>query len=259
MKIAVEGCGHGELDKIYAAMKHLEEREGVVIDLLICCGDFQAVRNLDDLECMSVPKKYLELGTFWKYYSGEAVAPYPTIFIGGNHEASNYLWELYYGGWVCPNIYYLGHSGVINFGDLRVGGLSGIFKSHDYRTGHHERPPYRGHEVKTAYHVRKFDADKLKAIREPVDVFLSHDWPRGIAHHGDLPALLRKKSSSPTRSATVPSARPPPRNSCARFDRGTGSAHTCTSSSPRSSTTPRATRPDSSRWTSASPDETFCR
>ena len=34
MKIAVEGCGHGELDKIYAAMKHLEEREGVVIDLL---------------------------------------------------------------------------------------------------------------------------------------------------------------------------------------------------------------------------------
>ena len=193
MKIAVEGCGHGELDKIYAAMKHLEEREGVVIDLLICCGDFQAVRNLDDLECMSVPKKYLELGTFWKYYSGEAVAPYPTIFIGGNHEASNYLWELYYGGWVCPNIYYLGHSGVINFGDLRVGGLSGIFKSHDYRTGHHERPPYRGHEVKTAYHVRKFDADKLKAIREPVDVFLSHDWPRGIAHHGDLPALLRKK------------------------------------------------------------------
>jgi hypothetical protein len=23
------------------------------------------------------------------------VAPYPTIFIGGNHEASNYLWELW--------------------------------------------------------------------------------------------------------------------------------------------------------------------
>jgi lariat debranching enzyme len=26
------------------------------------------------------------------------VAPYPTLFIGGNHEACNYLWELYYGG-----------------------------------------------------------------------------------------------------------------------------------------------------------------
>jgi len=31
-----------------------------------------------------------------------------TIFIGGNHEASNYLQELPYGGWVAHNIYYLG-------------------------------------------------------------------------------------------------------------------------------------------------------
>ena len=104
MKIAVEGCCHGELDKIYAAMRHLEQREGIKIDLLICCGDFQAVRNIDDLECMSVPNKYKQLGTFHKYYSGETTAPYPTLFIGGNHEASNYLWELYYGGFVCPNV-----------------------------------------------------------------------------------------------------------------------------------------------------------
>jgi lariat debranching enzyme len=34
------------------------------------------------------------MNTFYKYYSGEAVAPIPTIFIGGNHEASNHLWEL---------------------------------------------------------------------------------------------------------------------------------------------------------------------
>ena len=108
MKIAIEGCCHGELDAIYAAIAHLETVEGVKIDLLICCGDFQAVRNLDDLECMSVPDKYKELGTFYKYYSGEKTAPIPTLFIGGNHEASNYLWELYYGGYVAPNIYYVG-------------------------------------------------------------------------------------------------------------------------------------------------------
>ena len=29
-----------------------------------------------------------------RYYTGEKVAPLPTIVIGGNHEASNYLWEL---------------------------------------------------------------------------------------------------------------------------------------------------------------------
>lgn len=43
-----------------------------------------------------------------RYYSGEKKAPYLTVFIGGNHEASNYLQELPYGGWVAPNIYYMG-------------------------------------------------------------------------------------------------------------------------------------------------------
>jgi len=42
MQVAVEGCCHGELDKIYAAMRHLEAKENIKIDLLICCGDFQA-------------------------------------------------------------------------------------------------------------------------------------------------------------------------------------------------------------------------
>jgi lariat debranching enzyme len=41
MKIAVEGCAHGELDKIYGSLQLLEQRENVKIDLLICCGDFQ--------------------------------------------------------------------------------------------------------------------------------------------------------------------------------------------------------------------------
>ena len=32
-----------------------------------------------------------DMCSFYKYYSGEAIAPVLTIFIGGNHEASNYL------------------------------------------------------------------------------------------------------------------------------------------------------------------------
>lgn len=46
-----------------------------------------------------------------RYYSGEKKAPVLTVFIGGNHEASNHLQELPYGGWVAPNIYYLGRLG----------------------------------------------------------------------------------------------------------------------------------------------------
>lgn len=135
MKIAVEGCCHGELDKIYETIEYLEKKEGVKVDLLLCCGDFQAVRNEGDMKCMAIPAKYRMMQTFYKlvlwssfvrfqevqqhlkhlynclccrYYSGEKKAPVLTIFIGGNHEASNHLQELPYGGWVAPNIYYLG-------------------------------------------------------------------------------------------------------------------------------------------------------
>jgi lariat debranching enzyme len=79
-QIAIEGCGHGELDKIYETVQYMEHRDGKKVDLVLCCGDFQAVRNKDDLECMACPPKFRDMATFHKYYSGEKVAPYPTIF-----------------------------------------------------------------------------------------------------------------------------------------------------------------------------------
>lgn len=193
MKIAVEGCCHGELDKIYETIGYLEKKEGVKVDLLLCCGDFQAVRNEGDMKCMAVPAKYRTMQTFYKYYSGEKKAPVLTIFIGGNHEASNHLQELPYGGWVAPNIYYLGYAGVVRYKGIRIGGLSGIFKSRDYRRGHHEFPPYNPDTLRSVYHIRNIEVFKLKQIQMPIDIFMSHDWPRGIYHYGSTGELLRKK------------------------------------------------------------------
>lgn len=119
--IAVEGCAHGELDNIYQGLTELEAQQGTRAELLIICGDFQAVRNEHDLACMACPDKYLSMvracaalrragqrrmgaytcciiaarprpqNSFYKYYSGECVAPVPTLVIGGNHEASNHM------------------------------------------------------------------------------------------------------------------------------------------------------------------------
>ncbi len=97
MKIAIQGCCHGELDNIYATLKHIESENEIKVDLLIICGDFQAIRNEKDLGSMAVPEKYKQMQTFWKYYAGLKVAPVLTLFIGGNHEASNFLSELPYG------------------------------------------------------------------------------------------------------------------------------------------------------------------
>jgi len=141
--IAVEGCSHGNLDEIYASVTALQDTHDTHVDLLIICGDFQAVRNQADLECLACPPKYrhmvralcpspptptpcvtccghvdarllthvlarsflcwcfvtcidarrvllLQQG-FHEYYSGKKVAPVLTIFVGGNHEASNHL------------------------------------------------------------------------------------------------------------------------------------------------------------------------
>ncbi|KAK9270724.1 hypothetical protein L1049_026307 [Liquidambar formosana] len=193
MRIAVEGCMHGDLDNVYSTLLYLEKVENTKIDLLLCCGDFQAVRNEKDLESVNVPPKYRTMNSFWKYYSGEKVAPFPTIFIGGNHEASNYLWELYYGGWAAPNIYFLGFAGVVKFGNVRIGGLSGIYNARHYRLGHYERPPYNESDIRSIYHVREYDVHKLMQVEEPIDIFLSHDWPLGITDCGNWKELVRYK------------------------------------------------------------------
>ncbi|XP_050091108.1 lariat debranching enzyme [Anopheles aquasalis] len=193
MKIAIEGCAHGELEKIYDVIGSIEEEQNITIDLLICCGDFQSTRNLQDLQCMAVPQKHLDMCSFYKYYSGEKLAPILTLFIGGNHEASNYLQELPYGGWVAPNIYYLGYAGVVECNGVRIGGISGIFKGHDFLKGRFEFPPYTESTKRSVYHQRQIDVFRLKQLSHPVDIMLSHDWPRAITEHGNVNQLLRFK------------------------------------------------------------------
>ena len=60
LNIAVEGCCHGELDKIYASIADAAAN-GIHVDLLLICGDFQCVRDYTDLQSVAVPPKYRKL------------------------------------------------------------------------------------------------------------------------------------------------------------------------------------------------------
>lgn len=240
--VAVQGCNHGELDSIYEALESYrcggqngKEPGGVVgtensnndppsqqhtlnnIDVLLCCGDVQTLRNANDFHSLAVPPKYKTIGDFHAYYSGQKIAPILTIMIGGNHEASNYLQELHYGGWVAPNIYYLGAAGVVNLckmrkgedGEdvvsvLRIAGVSGIYKANHYLLGRYEMPPYDSGSLRSVYHTREVDVKRMRAMsssssalssnpRRTIDIMITHDWPRGIAHHGNVSQLLQQK------------------------------------------------------------------
>ncbi|KAJ5674470.1 DBR1-domain-containing protein [Penicillium maclennaniae] len=193
-RFAVVGCVHGSLNQIYADVKaECEKRGWDTVDAVILGGDTQTLRNCNDATCIKMPDKYKKLGDFAHYYSGQLTAPYLTIFVGGNHEASNYLRELHYGGWACPNIYFLGAANVIRLGPVRISGMSGIWKGYDYRKPHSERLPYNNDDRGSIYHVREIDIRKLLQVRTQVDVGLSHDWIRGIEKFGDSKSLFRRK------------------------------------------------------------------
>lgn len=183
MHIAVYGCVHGNLDQVYSKKA----------DLILICGDVQTLRNQDDLSSICVPKKYKRLGDFQDYYLGKKQATCLTIFIGGNHESSAYLNDLKYGGWVAPNIYYLGLCGVVKYGNLRIGGISGIYNPLSFKRKRFETHPFDEGSLRTVYHYRLEEVLKLSQLQEKLDIFLSHDWPRNICHYGDLNNLLHKK------------------------------------------------------------------
>lgn len=86
-------------------------------------------------------------------------------------------------GHVCPHLTHFPHP------------LPNHHHHHRYtRRGHHEAPPYSSDTIRSVYHVRELEVFKLAQLREgPLDVMLSHDWPRGVYHHGDLQRLLRAK------------------------------------------------------------------
>lgn len=59
--------------------------------------------------------------------------------------------------------------------------------------GHWEKPPYDNSSIRSAYHVRELDVYRLLQIHRHLDVFVSHDWPRGIANFGNKAQLFRAK------------------------------------------------------------------
>lgn len=197
--MAVQGCSHGELYSIYEAIfayRSAKLTPAQEIYVLLGCGDVQTLRNATDFHVLSVTDKYKAIGDFHAYHSKRKVTPILTIVIGGNHEASNYLQEVYYGGWVALNIYYLGAAGVVNvckritapagstrISSLRIAGNSGIYQAGHYQMGRYERPTYDRQDLRSVYHTHEVKVRHLQALaiapavdgNPAVDIMLFHE------------------------------------------------------------------------------------
>jgi lariat debranching enzyme len=116
-----------------------------------------------------------------------------TVRCPRNLASTAYAPRRYHGGWLAPNIYYLGGSGCVRLNGIRIAGASGIFKNQDYNLGHFERIPYDNSALRSVYHVRAYDVLKLSLLSPGPEIFISHDWPEGIYRYGDTAALLNTK------------------------------------------------------------------
>jgi len=77
----------------------------------------------------------------------------------------------------------MGIAGVVRFGDIHIAGLFGIFNQRDYCKGHFERIPYNLNDIRSVYHVREYNVNKLLQLQGKIDIFVSHDWPQSIAKY----------------------------------------------------------------------------
>lgn len=84
MRVAVEGCAHGKLEKIYVTFAIIEAR----VDLLSCCGHAEEIsRGLYILQ-VSSSSSHATLTILIQFADDdEKLAPVLVIFTGGNHEA----------------------------------------------------------------------------------------------------------------------------------------------------------------------------
>jgi lariat debranching enzyme len=165
---AVFGDIHGHQDLMYEKAIQLEKDSGRSIDAVLQVGDFETIRTEEDFRHYHAPHKYHRMSDFSGYYKGNKKAPFLTVFIAGNHEAWGVLARHQQGGFVAPNIYFLGRSGMIDVKGVKIAGLSGVYGSKAYDSPLSDEP---GYDWK---YYRKAEVDRLKTERP--DILLLHEW-----------------------------------------------------------------------------------
>jgi len=192
MRIAVFGDIHGHWIAFREAILALHAE--APLDLVLQVGDAQPIRDEQDLAYLPVPERHRALGD---YALLDGPWPIPTLFIGGNHEPFNVLEAMPEGGFLQPNLEYLGRAGCLTIGDLRIAGLGGVLSP---RAIDRSRLPwpFPPQQAREASYYRRADLAKVAASGK-VDILLLHEWPTQMenARSADWPRHWEKVGSEP--------------------------------------------------------------
>jgi len=156
-------------------MDALEAARGKPVELVLAVGDVEAFRRGDDHRRKAA--KRTMPAEFAEYADGSRRMQRPLYFIGGNNEDFEALHDHPEGFELAPNVHYLGRAGLRHLKGLRVGYLSGIHAPRFF-----EQPLKRPTSLDTAKQAGYFRApevERVSSLRD-VDLFLVHEWPRGI-------------------------------------------------------------------------------
>jgi len=200
-RVMFVGDIHGSIDHMYSVACNWERQHNKQLDMIVQVGDFETVRDENDLRFVVGPKKHRKLGDFHKFHSGKSKAPIPTYFIAGNHENFDFLDQHYPHGFeVAHNIHYLGRSGVKDFGEFTLAYLTGIENPKYFDRAKEFKPDgngslYSNKTRKRATYCNREEVEKLEEEGVGADVLVAHLFPKNTMlseRSNIMDALVRK-------------------------------------------------------------------
>ncbi|VEP12220.1 conserved hypothetical protein [Hyella patelloides LEGE 07179] len=191
---AAVGDVHGHIYKMLGLLQKWEAKHQQKLDFVLQVGDFEPHRHEEDLVTMDAPTKYKKLGDFANFYHNQARFTYPLYFIGGNHEPYGFLDYFPQGQEIAPNFNYLGRVNQIKVCDLKIVGVSGIYKPELFSY----RPSIKA--IKS-YSNKKYigftEVEIEQALNyQDTDILIMHEWATDILKKEDLDKLQQRYSNA---------------------------------------------------------------
>eukprot|EP01050_Picozoa_sp_SAG11_P007770 SAG11_NODE_658_length_7897_cov_13.075789_9_plen_241_part_00 len=167
MATSVLICGdvRGRLGRLYQRVSAATSAANAPFSCVFCVGEFFPLDGDGDDAGVDIAE----------YVAGRASAPLPTYFLGGK-DTKGVQWISAMGGksLLCPNIFYLGDSGVRELHGLQVGFVSGcdddVGDGSDVKSSANEDALFPLVKAVTA------DGDKYEGL----DLLLSSQWPQHV-------------------------------------------------------------------------------